>query len=212
MPKPFKAQAVSLLACLLVTGCASVIAPPQSQKVYDLGTVVPAAAQSVARPLAIELKSPSWLASPAMQYRLDYAPPAPREYYAESRWVAHPAEMLQRSLTLALGAGSSTRNTCRLRIELDEFVQAFDAPATSTATIRGRAILSLPGSVEGAVAVHAFEVRQAAGSDAAAGVAAFRQGAGRLADTLQGWLEKAATTDARYRRCLADGASPGQAH
>ncbi|AKU11939.1 putative lipoprotein [Azoarcus sp. CIB] len=127
-----------------------------------------------------------------MQYRLDYRQPAQRQVFAESRWAAPPSEMLQRRLLQALLAPSATSGGCRLRLEVDEFTQAFEAPAASTAVIVARAEV-LPPRGENALARRMFELREPASSaDAKGGVTAFRKAGERLTTEIAGWMAESA--------------------
>lgn len=181
------------LILLLFCGCASV--PRNDPARYD---IAPAAAGNVQSPgLAlsmIEVRSPSWLLSPAMQYRLAYAQGSRREAYADSRWVAPPAELLERALTrrILVPAGRPSSGGCRLVLELDEFIQVFDAPKASHVLLEVRASLLAPHG-DALLAPRAFSQQSPAGADAQAGAAAFGIAATLLANDLGGWLDGLAT-------------------
>ena len=172
---------------LLLTGCAAVAQPPAR---YDLGPAArgPSAALALA---AISVRSPSWLSTPAMQYRLDYASGARRRAYGDSRWAAAPAELVALTLERRLLTDGPTAAGCRLALDLDEFVQDFDGPASSRATLEARAtLLALRG--DGPVARQGFSLRQRAGADATSGVAAFAVATARLGSELAAWLDRIA--------------------
>lgn len=173
----------------VLSACAALVNAP-AYSVYDLGRVsaVPAAPSTVV-PAAVEVRAPSWLATSAMQYRLDYARPASREAYAESRWAGHPAEMLQRQLTAMLVDGAHRSGACRLRIELDEFVQSFESVEDSRAELAARAMLVGPRN--GAVlARRVFTTRvPAPAADARGGVQAHREAVVAFGRELSTWLD-----------------------
>lgn len=182
---------VALVACGGLPQRASVPA------IYDLGLAAAVSPAPAVIPAQIDVRGPSWLATSAMQYRLEYREPAQRQLFAESRWAAPPAEMLQRRLLQALSAPSSSGGGCRLRLEIDEFTQAFDAPESSAAVIIARAEL-LPPRGENVVARRAFAMREPATSaDAKGGVTAFRRAGDRLANEITGWMDGAAMAACR---------------
>ncbi len=192
-----------LTAILLLSGgCTTLLSPPPKQKLYDLGAPPAPLRDTGASPGAIIVRGPSWLAYSAMQYRFDFIQPSSRELYTESSWVAQPVEMVQRYLVIALGADQNMRSGCQLRVELDEFAQAFATPQQSEAVLKARAdLVTNPG--EPALVRRSFEVRMpAARADAAAGVAAHQQGVHQLAVEIKDWLQSlnAAGGDLQ-RRC-----------
>lgn len=173
---------------LALGACGGLSQRPVAAAIYDLGLAEAVSPAPAVLPSQIEVRAPSWLATSAMQYRLDYRQPAQRQVFAESRWAAPPAEMLQRRLLQALSAPSSTGGGCRLRLEMDEFTQAFDAPEASTAVIIARAEL-LPPRGENALARRMFALREpASGADAKGGVTAFRKAGERLTNEIAGWM------------------------
>jgi cholesterol transport system auxiliary component len=194
--------------CLIVvlTGCTALIRAPTAFSIYDLGRIDAAAeAPHAIVPAAVEVRAPSWLATPAMQYRLDYLTPASREAYAESRWAGHPAEMLQRLLTTMLVDGAPSAGSCRLRIELDEFVQTFETAEASQAEVVARALL-VGARDEAVLARGVFSISvPAPAADARGGVRAHRDAVMLLGRDLATWLDSldgAHAPDARIgERC-----------
>lgn len=188
----------------LLTGCFGGTGTRMTPAGYDFA-VMPAAAET-AQPIIlgqIEVQSPTWLDTTAMQYRLAYADQARRQAYAESRWVAPPAKLLehrlkQRLLPVSMGGQAAG---CRLRIELDEFVQVFDAPDSSRALLEMRATL-LPPRAQIPLAGRSFRLAPAAGADARAGAAAFAAASMQLGEEIGTWLEHAVgRTPALLERC-----------
>lgn len=173
---------------VLLAGCAALGAPPAAQTVFDLDMPDAVVLEAGKRPVAVELRAPSWLASSAMQYRLRYAEPQRRLAYAESRWVAPPAEMLALALDRTLLTSGSAGSGCRLRVHLDEWIQVFHDPARSDVRIAVRASL-LPVRGETPVTGRNFTVEAATPTaDAAGGAAAAQQALQRLVSELAGWL------------------------
>jgi cholesterol transport system auxiliary component len=189
-------------AAALLSGCLATGGAPADLARYDF---VPGA-QTVGSVLAlrgVDVIAPSWLAGPAMQYRLNFADDGRREAYATSRWVAPPAELLENSLRQRLVAGTrrSVTADCRLRVELDEFVQVFDQPQESRAVVNLRLAL-LPGRGELVLARRSLALSKPAGAEARSGAAALSSLAGELGGTVEQWLQQLAGDDAQLgERC-----------
>lgn len=178
--------AAALAMLVALGGCGNLGVPAQRFTFYDLGLVEPLA--PAIAPARVDVRAPSWLSSAAMQYRIEYRPPAQREAYSETRWVGEPAEMLRVSLDRALSAGATADGGCRLRLELDEFVQVFENERDSHAVIVARAGLLAPRS-DAEVARRIFVAREPAPSpDAIGGVVAHRHAVRQLAAGLAAWL------------------------
>jgi len=150
----------------------------------------------------IEVEAPSWLDTPAMQYRLSYADRTRREAYAASRWAAPPARLLEHKLRQRLlgGAGSVPVQAggCRLRVELDEFVQDFAKPESSQAILEARVVLLAPRS-DTLLAWQHFRVVQPAGGDARSGVVALEAATRRFGDEIENWLRQSSSET--LKRC-----------
>lgn len=183
---------VTLMSAMmvLVSGCAGLVTAPAAFTLYDLGPLVPVRRDTPKiLPGMVEVRAPTWLANGAMQYRLDYRSPASRETYAETRWVGHPAEMLQRLVGAQYSNGSAPAGQCRLRIELDEFIQSFSNAQDSNAELRARVSLIAPRD-ESMLATRTFVIDTPAPSpDAAGGVVAHRNGARQFISQLGDWLD-----------------------
>lgn len=166
---------------------------------YDLGSVA-IAWQPAALPVAgVDVVSPSWLATTVIQYRLLYADPLRRQAYAESRWTAPPAELVERALGRQPAGGTGS---CRLRLELDELIQVFDNPQQSRVLLELRASLK-PLRGDAVLASKVFAVTQAAPTaDARGGVAAAAGALQAAAGELANWLSATAReTPAIAARC-----------
>lgn len=187
------------LAALGLGGCFTSPASRPNVAVFDLGESMTAPASSTSWLGALEVTAPSWLDSRAMQYRLA-AEPARRQSYAESRWAATPAELLAAGLRRQLGAVSASGDGCRLRIELDEWVQSFDAEGNSQSQIALRAGL-YTAKGDGLLARQGFAFKAPAGRDARQGVAAFVGLEQRVASDMGHWLTAQAKEQNLPARC-----------
>ena len=177
------------LAALVLVGCGGLQIQPPPMAAYDLGlgersTLAPALA-----PAQIVVVTPPWLASSAMHYRLAWSDPARRRAFAESRWVSEPAAMLGLVLDRALRPEAAS-GRCRLRIELDEFVQVFGAADRSEIQIVLRAGLLPPRSDLALATRECRVVEPAPSADASGGAQAFRAGAQGLGAALSGWISE----------------------
>ena len=125
----FLTPSAGLLMVALLAACTGLPKVAPSYAVHDFGGPEPVAARSLGFPLRnVEVVVPPWLASTAMQYRLAYAQATRRQAYVESRWAAQPAQLVELALKRAIRTGEAgAGGACRLRVELDEFAQVFDA-------------------------------------------------------------------------------------
>jgi len=185
--RPNKWAAVLVLS-LAVAGCGNLGVPAARFAFFDLGVAVPVDPPLPLALTRVEVRAPTWLSTGAMQYRIEYRQPAEREAYSETRWVAEPAEMLGLALDRALVPNGGAGGGCRLRVELDEFVQEFETVRDSHAIIMARPSLIAPRS-DDVVAQRTLVIReQAPTADAAGGVIAHRRAARRLAAEIAGWI------------------------
>lgn len=182
------------LAGALLTACGGNVRSVEMVR-YDLGTLAAKAteARSGSRiPLAaVDVQAASWLSGPAMYFRLAYAEPLRRQSYAESRWAAPPAELLDSFLKrrIVFGQPDFNGSGCRLQLVLDELEQRFDDPQTSQVVLEVRALLTPLRGAE-ILSKRAFLIRKPASSPAArGGAAAARDAAQALADDLEAWLQ-----------------------
>jgi cholesterol transport system auxiliary component len=183
--------ALLLSVLLLLFGCGGNVrqAPPAT---YDLGlaTVVWKPAEIAIADVSV--RTPAWLAGTAISYRLLYAGDMERNSYADSRWVAPPAELIERALNRQ---PSASAGGCLLRVDVDELVQVFDTPQASRILLDARATLTAAKG-ETALSHRAFSVvRTAPTADARGGVAAAAEAVQALGGELGTWL--AATARAK---------------
>jgi cholesterol transport system auxiliary component len=184
-------------AALFLGGCVPSNVRQTEAAVFDIGA--PGGGWSAPSLRNLDVAAPSWLGTAAMHYRLAYSEGTRRRAYADSRWAAPPAELLERALRRrAVAAGVEPMLACRLRIELDEFVQAFDTPQSSRVVIAVRA--RLVSRFEQPLLGRSFGVERPAGSDARGGVAATSAAVEDLGSQLAAWV--AAEKSALATRCL----------
>jgi cholesterol transport system auxiliary component len=155
---------------------------------YDLGAVQPAPNNRIVASLrSIDVFAVSWLDSSAMQYRLLYSANQRRQNYAESRWVAPPAELLGHALKKRMLSGEAG-GACRLRVDLDEFAQVFDSASASRAALEARVQLIAPSGGE-ILARRSFHLsRPAASADANGGVTAMAGAVEAFSTEMHDWL------------------------
>lgn len=181
-------RAVPLLCLVLMLGACVKPAELAAPALHDLGPSGSTAPLVLKLPLRkIEVQPPIWLNTPAMQYRLAYQQSSRRYAYADNRWAAPPAQLLETRLArrIALGTGAAR---CKLTVRLDEFVQVFDSASASRVLIAGEWIL-VGERVQDTVARQSFEIAlPSASPDSAGGVAALAQASDRLAEMAQRWL------------------------
>ncbi len=181
---------LSLGLVLALSACAGLPGPAPTPACYDLGPLPAARLNAPGLALrSLEVQGAPWLNTTGMQYRLLYADPARRLSYLESRWAAPPARLLELELRRALRVGSTPAGQgCRLRLDVDEFIQVFDAPGTARGVIEARASL-LDGRSERLLASLPLRLSEPArDARAAAGVAALAQASTALEQQLSGWL------------------------
>jgi cholesterol transport system auxiliary component len=178
-----------LLTSLMLAACVG--NPPRQTAIalHDLGEVGGPGVGSVLPVATLEVQANSWLDSTAQLYRLSYADPLRRHAYTESRWVAPPAELIERLLMRRVAFGPDpTAAGCRLRLMIDEFEQRFDAPQASRVVLDVRVQLLSPRN-DTPLGLQLFRIdRPAPSADARGGVQAARLAGEALAGELVDWL------------------------
>lgn len=135
---------------ILVAGCAA--GRPEAAAMYDLGPMAPIRTEAVPvpslPPISIaEVQVPAWLDSTMIFFRLNYANNQQVRPYAQARWTMTPAQLLAQRLKsriaqaggIALSAADGATNVSMLRIEADDFTQAFETPEKSSGQVALRA-------------------------------------------------------------------------
>ncbi|MCQ9376584.1 PqiC family protein [Methyloversatilis sp. XJ19-49] len=173
---------------LMLAGCGPLVSRPPAAALHDLGGAR-AALQRIPGLRSIEVRSASWLDGSAMHYRLAYESATRRDVYAFSRWAASPPEMLTVALRQMLQTDDAgTSPGCRLRIDIDEFIQHYVRPDSVQALLSGRAALTdMRG--QRVLASMPFAISEPAiGADAAAGVAASARAVDALGVRIAEWI------------------------
>lgn len=189
---------------LLLSACFGGTGTRPSSAIHDLGPARPQAASGQVGILRqVEVQSPSWLDTSALQYRLSYADKTRREAYAASRWAAPPARLLEQKLKQRLLGGIVSMHVegggCRLWVDLDEFVQDFVKPETSQVILEASASLLAPRA-DILLARQHFKVVQPAGGDARSGVVAAEAAARQFGDEIESWLKQAGSETSKHCR------------
>lgn len=171
---------IGWIVAVLVAGCAGGGGGEAPHRVFDFGQAPPAARLPGLRVMPVRAAAP--FDTGDMLYRLAYRNPDEVRAFAQSRWAAAPAVLLQRRFLRAAADGPGA---CALEFELAEMTQVFSSPGASEVVLEGRANL-LAGSSR--VAERTFRVRDAdAGPDAAAGARAVARAADTLIGDLAAW-------------------------
>ena len=191
---------------LLLAACGG--SPPAANVgVYDLGPSAAAPATKIAAVILVPtVAAPLWLDTTAIVYRLNYQDAARTRTYAQSRWAGTPAEMVGNQLRnrLALvanggvvGATDGARADYALRLELEDFSQAFDAADASRGVVKVRAtLIDLAG--RNVLAQRSFAVeRPAPTANADGAVRALGQGSGVLVEQVVAWTAASIPTRAK---------------
>ena len=180
---------VTILAGLLFAACGGNAGVTDVVR-YDFGTNAGKWSGASVPIAAVDVQSASWLAGPAMHFRLAYAEPLRRRSYAESRWDAPPAELLDAFLKrrIIYGQPDFSGTGCRLQLMLSELQQRFDEPQSSTLVLEVHALLTPLRSAE-ILSKRAFVIQTpVAVADARGGAAAARDAVDVLAGDLGGWM------------------------
>jgi len=184
---------VAMIAGLLLAACGGKLGSAEPAR-YDFGDLAGTWAASRLPIAAVDVQAASWLDGPAMYFRLAYAEPLRRQSYAESRWAAPPAELLEAFLKrrIVFGQPDFKGAGCRLQLVLAELEQRFDEPQKSHTALEVRVRLS-PSQGADLLSQRAFLIeRPAPAADARGGVAAAREAVQALADDLGHWLDQIA--------------------
>lgn len=180
------------LIVLGLVACGSLPKAAPSYASHDFGSLEVSALVSPRFPVRhLEVVPAPWLASAAMQYRLEYSQPTRRLSYGESRWAAQPAQLLEVLLRRSVRASETSVGSggCRIRLDLDEFVQRFESATVSQGLIEARVALLEPRGDRLIAATSLAVSRPAPSPDAAGGVRALALAALALNAELLVWLD-----------------------
>jgi len=193
---------------LMLNGCSILPKDDASIVTYDFGLPrqnAPDQTTRIADRLEVSpVTAPSWLDSPAILYRLAYHNAARLDSYADSRWAAPPAALITLRLRQALPTASDTPKVNptpqndppnRLRVDLEEFSQVFDAPQSSRVLLRAHVSLTQKNE-QTPLRERTFSLeRQAQTPDAAGAASALSLASDEFIDAVLNWL--ASTPDIR---------------
>lgn len=191
--------AVWLAWTALLPAACTINAPArEAPALYGLGEHVDHAGRAGTIPgtlLIPAVRSPAWLETTGIVYRLNYVDPKRLRAYSNSRWVAPPGTLLAEELRSRF-AGPAERVVSGadgahadhvLRIDLEEYTQSFDAPGSSRVTVRARATL-VGTATRDIVAQRTFTVERAAPPDAAGAAAVLAQCTAEFIENLLDWV------------------------
>ena len=176
-----------VMLAILPVACSVLPSAHPNPAHYDFGPL-PSSPKPMAMLLSLQASSAPWLNTPAMVYRLEYRDAAQIASYRDSRWVASPAALFAERLRQRTEPAMSTVATTRLRIDIEEFCQAFQSPARSIAVVRVRATRLDPETGR-VLEVKKIAVESAAETaDAAGGAQALARATDLAIDQLAAWL------------------------
>ena len=185
----YRPALASLALVFCLGGCGN-FAPRTSPTVdiYDFGPLPHRAEAAHDWRMALDVRMPSWFESLPVDYRLDYDDPLLQRAYANSRWAAAPTVMIARQLRRQLGMNDNgLAAECVLRVEVDDFVQAFASPQASRGVLG--AVVTLVDAKRRPLATLPVHLEEAAATpDARGGVHALVVAANRLGERIDAWL------------------------
>lgn len=142
--------ALPISVAMLLGGCAT-WQEAESRAHYDFG-MLPAGQNAAILPAlpplgVAEVKTPPWLDTRMMFYRLAYDNDQQPRPYANSRWSMPPAQLFGQRLKArlaqaggaVLSSSDGVANVPVLRVEMDDFIQIFPGPGQSIVRINVRA-------------------------------------------------------------------------
>jgi cholesterol transport system auxiliary component len=174
------------IAAIAVTAC-SIAPTTAATTLYDFGPTS-GGGVLIATLITVRVQAPPWLNTTGIVYRLEYRDPARVASYRDSRWAASPAELLAERIRQQASRGSRAPHTAGLRVDVEEFCQAFSSPERSRAVVRARG--ALVDLTSGRVLRHrAFAVEvDAESADAAGGAHALARAAQQMTESLLSWV------------------------
>lgn len=178
------------LTALVLGGCAIGRPTTPPPATYDFGPLPVSLGGADRSNLGLEVRMPAWVDSTGIAYRLAYGEGGRRYEYGLSRWSAPPAQLLalnwRQQLGLSRGGEGSDRR-CRIRVEVDEFIQVFDTPQSSRGLLQGRmTLVGKQGTVLGVQPLQ--QIRPAPAPDARGGTVALTEAASAAGQAMAAWL------------------------
>lgn len=173
----------------LLAACSILPKPAPSPALHDFG--LPASTAAAAIPVEASVSAPAWLDDTAIYYRLMHSDPTQLCAYADHRWLAPPAQLLQARLRGAFANGSPHY---RLEVRLLDFEQIFDTAQSAHISLRAQA--SLRDLSNGTtVGEQMFTVTQSTSPDVQGAVSGDAQAANELLARLEQWVHTQLTPD-----------------
>lgn len=173
-----------LVALLSLSGCTGLAKPAAPIATYDFGLVP--ATSSIALPVRFAgVAAAPGLSSTDMRYRIAYQDGSQIRVYANSRWIAPPAELLSQQLRQSFAFDNAS--TCRLSLELTRFDQIFDSATASHVSIQLNAVVR--DGAHGAQQQFSIDV-PAPSPNAQGGVSALIAGSDQLLAPLAQWTQQ----------------------
>ena len=184
-------RALLLMLCFVLAGCVTSGKRGNALPldVYDFGrTGTERSAEPLSATVALEVRVPLWIDGVGIAYRLAYVDVSRLHDYSRARWAGPPSQLIQLDLEHRLGLArvGQLKTGCVLRLEVAEFSQHFDSPASSRAVLLGRLLLLDRQRREIAAKPLRIEV-PAATADARGGAQALSATVDRLAAQILAW-------------------------
>lgn len=194
-----RAIASVIVVAAALAGCSIGPKATEQPASYDLGPPRQLAAGNppITAMLALpEVTAPAWLGGNGIVYRLSFENAARAYAYTQSRWTAPPPALLTQRMRSRFAASTSSgiatgtdgvRADYLLRVELEDFSQSFESPASSRVALRARASLVNLAN-RNMVAQRVFDVEQATPTpDAPGAVKALAAASDEFMDRLLAW-------------------------
>lgn len=207
------AMPAAALLLAVLAGCSSLPERPSRPLLYDFGpgqvAVQPQSRIADLPPIALaDIDASGVLDSAMLMYRLAYTDAQQLQPYALARWTLPPSQLVAQRLRERLGQRRAVLDVddsaslqridgklpLILRLQLEEFSQIFDSPASSAGVLRLRATLveKLPEG-DRLIAQRLVLSRQPAPTaDAAGGAKALAAATDDAAQQIGDWLAQAA--------------------
>ncbi|MDE2460810.1 MAG: membrane integrity-associated transporter subunit PqiC [Gammaproteobacteria bacterium] len=171
-----------VLIAAVLAACSILPKPAPPPVLHDFGP--PASAPAAAVPVEVSVSAPLWLDDTAIYYRLMYSDPTQLRAYADHRWLAPPAQLLQARLR---GAFANRSPHYRLEVQLLDFEQVFDTAQSAHISLRAQASLRDLSSGT-AIGERMFAVTQSTSPDVQGAVSGDAQAANELLARLEQWV------------------------
>lgn len=182
--RSFSLYAIMILASLLISACGGLGKAKPAAAMYDFGLANSAPSYSSLLPVDA-VTSPQALHHQHIRYRLAYDNPSQVLAYAESRWTAPPAELMNQMVHASMG--TPTLNGCHVAIQLTVFDHVFDSPANSHGLVQMQATVMAKKSRHEVGRKRFQHSLQASSPDARGGVSALSQAAQAGLDEVFAW-------------------------